>query len=237
MADGRDRIIVALDARVRVECENLVRSLEPDLRAVKIGSVLFSAEGPSVLRWAASRNLKVFLDLKFHDIPSTVSGAVSAVCRLAPLSFLTLHASGGSEMIRAARRAVDESEGRTKPKLLAVTVLTSLSESHLKEIGFQSPEPRVAVERLARMAVASGADGIVCSPKEVSLLRSVLPKEVDLVVPGIRSGGASKDDQERTAGAKEAVRAGASYLVIGRPITGASEPRQALLDFVREVES
>jgi orotidine-5'-phosphate decarboxylase len=235
--NGRDRIIVALDLPNLVSCRDLLDRLGPEARIVKIGSVLFSSEGPPVLQLASSRGLKVFLDLKFHDIPNTVAGAVAAVSRIAPLAFLTVHASGGGEMIRAARKAVDESPNQEKPKILAVTVLTSLSGEQLKEIGFGTDEPQQAVERLAKLAVEAGADGIVCSPKEVAHLRRVLPSGVKLVIPGIRPGNAVKDDQERTAAAGEAVRAGADYLVVGRPITAAKDPRAAFLDLVKEVES
>jgi orotidine-5'-phosphate decarboxylase len=234
---GRDRIIVALDLADGASCRKTLETLGPEPRIVKIGSVLFGAEGPSIVRLVSSSGLKVFLDLKFHDIPNTVAGAVSAVCRQAPVAFLTVHAGGGGEMIRAARNAAEGVGIGERPRILAVTILTSLSEANLREIGFSPPDPGVAVERLARLAVSSGADGIVCSPKEVERLRRVLPRDVTLVIPGIRPASAAKDDQERTAGAREAIRAGADYLVVGRPITAAPDPRAAFLALAAEAEA
>lgn len=234
---GKERIIVALDQPNRTACQELVTKLGSEVQFVKVGSVLFSAEGPPLLEEITAKGLKLFLDLKFHDIPNTVAGAVSSVCRLAPLSFLTLHASGGGEMIRAARRAVDKSEAKTKPKILAVTVLTSLSASHLQEIGFRSTDPKEMVPHLAKLAVDAGADGIVCSPQEVALVRGVVPKEVKLVVPGIRPATSNKGDQQRTATPKDAIGAGADYLVIGRPITAAEDPAAAFRLIAAEIDS
>ncbi|MFH1262296.1 MAG: orotidine-5'-phosphate decarboxylase [Pseudomonadota bacterium] len=232
---GSERVIVALDLPDRSACDEITRRIGPDLRYVKIGSRLFTSEGPSILAWARERGFRVFLDLKFHDIPNTVEEAVAAVASLEAVSLLTVHASGGREMIRAARKG-SERAGANRPRILAVTALTSLTEGSLQEIGFSPADPASVAGRLGRLAMDSGADGLICSAMEVAHLRETLPKNILLVVPGIRSV-AGDDDQKRTASAGEAIHLGADYLVVGRPILGSTDPRKAFLDLVRETES
>jgi orotidine-5'-phosphate decarboxylase len=189
---------------------------------LKLGLAFFLAHGPAGVR--AVTEAPVFLDLKLHDIPNTVAGAVSAVLPLGA-AMLTLHAAGGSAMIAAARNAA-EAAGAARPKLLAVTVLTSLSAAALAETGV-ADSPREQVRRLARLALAAGADGLVCSPQEVAMLRQEIGPEPLLVVPGIRPAGSPAGDQARTLTPREAVAAGADWLVIGRPLTEAPDPAAA----------
>ncbi|MDB5383348.1 MAG: pyrF, partial [Rhodospirillales bacterium] len=187
---------------------------------LKIGLELFCAMGPP----AVARPVPVFLDLKLHDIPNTVAGAVRSLLPLAP-AMLTLHASGGAAMISAARDAAERA-GAARPMLLAVTVLTSMDAAALRETGV-ADDPAAQVLRLARMAMAAGADGLVCSPREVAMLRDALGEAPFLVVPGVRPTGSDAGDQARTATPAEAVAAGADWIVIGRPITGAADPAAA----------
>ncbi len=189
---------------------------------LKLGLAFFLAQGPAGVR--AVTQAPIFLDLKLHDIPNTVAGAVSAVLPLGA-AMLTLHAGGGSAMITAARRAA-EAAGPARPKLLAVTVLTSLTAEALAETGV-SATPGAQVLRLARLALAAGADGLVCSPQEVALLRDAIGPEPLLVVPGIRPAGSPAGDQARTLTPRDALAAGADWLVIGRPITEAPDPAAA----------
>ncbi len=238
MTDNYHRIIVALDYPNQKKAESLLSLLKPELKLVKIGSILFSSEGPTILRWVKDLGLGIFLDLKYHDIPNTVAGAVEGVCKVAPLSLLTIHASGGREMIQAARKSIDQLKPDERPKLLAVTILTSLNERILDEIGFVPESPIELVARLAKLAMESGADGIVCSALEVSHLKKILPSKTVFVVPGIRShSSTTKDDQQRVATVKAALQAGATHLVVGRPITQAADPKEAFLSLVREAKS
>jgi len=192
----------------------------------KIGSELFTSAGPDVVRRLRGTGAAVFLDLKFHDIPNTVAKAVASATRL-DVQMLTVHTSGGLEMMRAAeesaQRAARET-GRDAPLVLGVTVLTSMDARTLEEIGCEA-HPGKQVERLAALAVKAGLRGLVCSPLEVSALRQWIPRSVQLVTPGIRSGLEKADDQKRTLTAREALDAGADWLVIGRPIYAAPDPR------------
>lgn len=238
MQSASERVILALDVPDFSSVEQLVDSLLPELKYVKVGPILFGSEGPSVIKKFTKRGVHLFLDLKFHDIPNTVAGAIHSVMKAGNLAFLTIHSSGGPEMIQAARKAVDESQNVSKPKLLAVTVLTSLTSKLLQKIGFQITDSGMLVEKLGAMALEAGADGLVCSPLEVARLRKVLPSSALLVVPGIRPEAMSgKDDQKRIATPKQAIEDGASYLVIGRPITQASDPRGAFHKIVQEISS
>jgi orotidine-5'-phosphate decarboxylase len=228
--DAREKIIVALD---HPELENNLKVLDrlkDEVKFVKVGSILFCKTGPSVLKQLTSRGLKIFLDLKFHDIPNTVSGAIEAVLDCAP-SLMTCHASGGSGMIREARKTLDRFHSSSK--LLAVTLLTSLGKEDVSQIGF-SDGPEAQVERLAKMALNSGADGLVCSPQEVGKLSEQFPKGL-FVVPGIRSDTLGKDDQKRTATPEQAIRDGASYIVVGRPISEAKDPKAEFLKIVERI--
>ena len=214
-----NRIIAALDTTDIGVARNWARTLEPQVGMLKLGLAFFLAQGPGGVR--AVTEAPVFLDLKLHDIPNTVAGAVSAVLPLRA-AMLTLHAAGGSAMIAAARKAA-ETAGSARPKLLAVTVLTSLGPEALAETGVDVTPPE-QVLRLAKLALAAGADGLVCSPLEVAMLRREIGPEPLLVVPGIRPAGAPAGDQARTLTPREAITAGADWLVIGRPITGARDP-------------
>ncbi|WP_207540820.1 orotidine-5'-phosphate decarboxylase [Sabulicella rubraurantiaca] len=217
------RLIVALDVPEAARAEALAHEVAPHAGLVKLGLELFCAEGPGVLGRLA-KAAPVFLDLKLHDIPNTVAGAVRS---LAPLgtAMLTLHAGGGPAMIAAAREAAEKAGG-TRPLLLAVTVLTSLDEGALEATGV-SGGAAAQVVRLARMAVASGADGLVCSPHEIAAIRYALGEAPCLVVPGIRPAGAATGDQSRVATPEEAVRDGADWIVVGRPVSGAGNPGEA----------
>jgi len=220
------RLIAALDTADPARAAAWAGALAPHLGMAKLGLEFFLANGARGLRAiaAAAPGLPIFLDLKLHDIPATVAGAVRAVLPLAP-RFLTLHAAGGTAMIAAARQAA-ESAGAARPLLLAVTVLTSLDDAALAATGVQDGAAR-QVERLARLALAAGADGLVCSPHEVGLLRAALGPAPVLVVPGIRPEGAARGDQARTMTPAQAVTAGADWIVVGRPITAAADPAAA----------
>lgn len=215
-------IIAAIDTTDLATAQSWSRDLAPHVGLLKLGLTFYLAHGPAGVR--AVTDQPVFLDLKLHDIPNTVAGGVSAVLPLGA-AMLTLHASGGSAMIAAARNAAEKA-GAARPKLLAVTVLTSLSAEALAETGIAA-SPAAQVLRLARLALKAGADGLVCSPQEVSLLRAEIGPEPLLVVPGIRPLGTEAGDQARTLTPREAMQAGASWLVIGRPITGAADPAAA----------
>ncbi|MCX7931832.1 MAG: orotidine-5'-phosphate decarboxylase [Rhodovarius sp.] len=222
-AGPAERLIVALDLGDPAAAEALAARLAPHIGCLKLGLELFCAAGPGVMAGIAALR-PVFLDLKLHDIPNTVAGAVRALLPLRP-AMLTLHAAGGAEMVAAARRAA-EAAGPARPMILAVTVLTSLSAAALAETGVAS-EPRGQVLRLARLALTAGADGLVCSPQEVAALRDAFGAGPALVVPGIRPPGSTAGDQARTATPAEAVAAGADWLVLGRPITQAPDPAAA----------
>ncbi|MDB5415061.1 MAG: orotidine 5-phosphate decarboxylase [Rubritepida sp.] len=217
------RLIVALDTPDLARAEALAMQVAPAAGLLKLGLELFCAAGPPALERLRAR-APVFLDLKLHDIPNTVAGAVGS---LAPLgaAMLTLHASGGPAMITAARRAA-ELAGAARPILLAVTVLTSMDAETLGAIGVMD-SPAQQVLRLARMAMDSGADGLVCSPREVALIRDALGETPMLVVPGIRPAGSAAGDQARIATPQDAVAAGADWIVVGRPITEAADPAAA----------
>ena len=221
-------IIVALDVSKLETALSLVEHLAPVVGAFKIGSELFTIAGPEIVRRIRATGASVFLDLKFHDIPNTVAKAVEAAVQL-DVQMLTVHTSGGSEMLRAAEQATQNSArkiGRAPPLILGVTVLTSLDSNELSEIGFEANVAR-QVERLASLAVKCGLRGLVCSPLEIAALRQILPTSVQLVTPGIRPADAQKGDQKRTLGPAEALAAGANWLVIGRPIYAAPNPRAA----------
>jgi orotidine-5'-phosphate decarboxylase len=195
----------------------------------KVGSQLFTAEGPRAVAKLADLGFDVFLDLKFHDIPNTVAHAVAAAARLPRVRLMTLHASGGLAMMRAAREAAGSKKNR--PLLLGVTVLTSFEEATLREIGMEgSLGSRVVA--LARLAKTAGLDGVVCSALEAPAVRQELGPEFKILVPGVRPATAAANDQSRVASPGDAVRAGADFLVVGRPITAAVNPRTAALEIV-----
>jgi len=224
----RNPIIVALDVPDADAALKLATQLAPVVGAFKVGKELFTAEGPDVVRRIRAAGGSVFLDLKFHDIPNTVAKAVESAVKL-DVQMLTVHTCGGAAMLRAAEKSAQDTArvlGRTAPLVLGVTVLTSLDTSDLVSVGVVS-DVAAQVERLAKLAVASGLRGLVCSPLEIVMLRGVLPAEVQLVTPGIRPAAAKSDDQKRTMTPADALAAGANWLVIGRPITAAPDPRAA----------
>jgi orotidine-5'-phosphate decarboxylase len=233
----RDRIIIALDVGTKREALTLAEELK-DARIFKIGMELFTAEGPALLEEAAALGKKPFLDLKYHDIPNTVGGAVRSAARH-HIHMLTLHASGGKEMMAAAVQAAHEEcarAGTAKPILLGVTVLTSLKDDDLRQIGYARSTADQVV-RLALLAKASGMDGVVCSPHEIEVIKRECGYDFLVVTPGIRPAWAAAQDQKRITTPAEAIGKGADYLVIGRPITGAPSPHQAFLRVLSEIET
>jgi orotidine-5'-phosphate decarboxylase len=221
-------IIAALDVPTTEQALKLAKEIAPVVGAFKIGGELFTSAGPDIVRRVRDMGAAVFLDLKFHDIPNTVAKAVASATRL-DVQMLTIHTSGGLEMMRAAEESAQQTalqSGRNAPLVLGVTVLTSMDGNALSEIGC---EPNVGrhVERLANLAVQAGLRGLVCSPLEITALRQILPGKIQLVTPGIRTGAEKADDQKRTLTPREAIDAGANWLVIGRPIYAAENPRVA----------
>jgi orotidine-5'-phosphate decarboxylase len=221
-------IIVALDVPESSQALGLVEKLSGRVGAFKIGNELFTSAGPDMVRQIRACGASVFLDLKFHDIPNTVAKAVAAATRL-DVQMLTVHCSGGPEMLRAAEASAQETAqrlGRPVPLVLGVTVLTSMDGAELSSVGLP-PNPGKQVERLAALAASAGLRGLVCSPLELALLRQTLPSSMQLVTPGIRGLEDAAGDQKRTLSAAEAMVAGANWLVIGRPICSSSDPAGA----------
>ncbi|MFO7542672.1 MAG: orotidine-5'-phosphate decarboxylase [Thiobacillus sp.] len=227
------KIIVALDYADAVSALGLVERLDPDLCRLKVGKELFTSAGPEWVRMLVARGFDVFLDLKFHDIPHTVAAACRAAAGLG-VWMVNVHASGGRRMMTAAQEALAELPQR--PLLIAVTVLTSMSTEDLQEVGV-ADAPADQVLRLARLARGSKLDGVVCSAREASMLRADLGTDFRLVTPGIRPAGADMGDQRRVMTPTEALHAGASDLVIGRPITGAPDPVVALRQIYSEIRN
>jgi orotidine-5'-phosphate decarboxylase len=233
----RNPIIVALDVPTAEAALSLAERVAPQVGAFKIGSELFTSSGPDIVRRVRATGASVFLDLKFHDIPNTVAKAVASATRL-DVQMLTIHTGGGLAMMRAAEESAQQTalqSGRSAPLVLGVTVLTSMEGQTLSEVGV---EPNVGrqVERLAQLAVKAGLRGLVCSPLEIAALRQLLPSSVQLVTPGIRSGAEKGDDQRRTLSAREAMEAGASWLVIGRPIYAAADPAKAAQEILETLQ-
>lgn len=229
-------IIAALDVPTADAALKLAREIAPAVGAFKIGSELFTAAGPDIVRRIRDTGAAVFLDLKFHDIPNTVAKAVASATRL-DVQMLTIHTSGGLEMMRAAEQSAQQiagQSGRNAPLVLGVTVLTSMDGNALAEIGCEANVGR-QVERFANLAVKAGLRGLVCSPLEIAGLRQILPSHVQLVTPGIRTGAEKADDQKRTLSPREAIRAGANWLVVGRPIYAAENPRAAAEAILKDI--
>jgi len=228
-------IIVALDVAAKAPALALVERLDPARCRLKVGNELFTRLGPSVVRTLHKRGFEVFLDLKFHDIPNTVAAACAAAADLG-VWMLNVHCTGGAAMIAAARARLDQLAGgrRPAPRLIGVTVLTSLDADDLAAVGCPG-EPRERVLRLAELGRRAGLDGVVCSPQEAALVRRALGPGFLLVTPGVRPAGAAVGDQKRVMTPAQAIAAGADYLVIGRPITGAPDPAAALAAIEQEL--
>lgn len=215
------RIVVALDFDDVDRCLDLVNQLDPTQVRLKVGKELFTTGGPQVVEQLVKRDFSVFLDLKYHDIPNTVAKAVKAAANLG-VWMIDIHAGGGTNMMIAAREALENFQER--PLLIGVTVLTSMTKEDLEQIGIES-EPEDQVLTLAALTQDAGLDGVVCSPKEVAPIREKIGKDFVLVTPGIRPAGSDLGDQRRVLTPKEALEIGSDYLVIGRPITAAPDPK------------
>jgi orotidine-5'-phosphate decarboxylase len=232
----RNPIIVALDVPTVEAALKLVEQLAPVSGAFKVGNELFTSAGPDMVRRIRGLGAPVFLDLKFHDIPNTVAKAVSSAVQL-DVQMLTVHASGGMAMLKAAEQAAQQTArqlGQTPPLVLGVTVLTSLDSEALSQIGLYA-DVSAQVRRLASLATQAGLRGLVCSPWEVAEVRQLVPASTQLVIPGIRSQTAPADDQKRTLTPREAMALGANWLVIGRPICAAENPRAAAEQILKEI--
>ena len=232
----RDRVFVALDVPTAGEARRLVERLEGEATSFKIGLQLFCSAGPELVRELASSGYRIFLDLKFHDIPNTVAGAVRSVAGLG-VAMINVHCAGGAQMLRAAREALtegEEGEEGERPALLGVTVLTSLDDDDLRALGVaHTSEGQVLV--MARTAKEAGLDGVVCSPREIGLLRADLGENFLLVTPGIRPAWSAAGDQKRITTPAQALADGASALVIGRPITAHADPAEAMRRVLEEL--
>jgi len=234
------QLLVALDVESGARAIELAMTLHGLVDGVKIGSRLFTLEGPALVRRLSDEGARVFLDLKFHDIPNTVAQAVAAAVTTGAW-MINVHASGGVPMMQAAAKAATETAarlGQAKPLVIAVTVLTSMDQATLRAGGVERPLFDQVVA-LARMAQQAGLDGVVASPQETAAIRAACGPDFAIVTPGIRgaSAGVEKNDQARTMGPGEAVRAGANYLVVGRPIIAAADPRRAAQDIVEEIQA
>jgi orotidine-5'-phosphate decarboxylase len=233
-----DQLLVALDVETGRRALDLVAALDGVAGGFKVGSRLFTLEGPALVRTIAERGARVFLDLKFHDIPNTVAQAVEAAA-LTGAWMVNVHASGGAAMMRAAAVAASAAAARTgrpAPLVIGVTVLTSMDEPTLHDVGVQRPLPDQVIS-LARLARNAGLQGVVASPLETAAIRAACGPGFLIVTPGIRgaSAGSEKNDQHRTLGPAEALAAGADYLVVGRPIIGAADPRRAAEQIAEEI--
>ena len=238
MRDAKSRLAVALDLPDRASLLAMARRVGPEAGFLKLGLEAFVAEGPSLVREVVGAGADVFLDLKLHDIPNTV-GRAAAAAAATGAAIVNCHASGGSDMMRAfgdQARAAAAKAGARAPRLIAVTVLTSLDAAAVARIGFEG-SPREAAVRLAALAQESGLDGVVCSPEEIGAIRAACGRDFLLVVPGVRPKGAEAGDQKRVATPEDAIRAGADVLVVGRPITGAPDPAAAARAVAAEIAS
>ena len=233
MISTRERLIVALDVSSSVEAQKIVAALGDSVQTYKVGMQLYTAEGPQIVRDLVASGRKVFLDLKYHDIPNTVQAAVGEAAQLG-VSMLTVHASGGIKMLAAATGAARAANSALL--ILAVTVLTSMNEQDLDEIGIQAPVEN-QVLRLASMAITAGCAGVVSSAREVRMLRDKFGDQFLAVTPGVRPAGSNHEDQARVVTPAEAISAGASHIVVGRPITGARDPARAAQEILEQIGS
>jgi orotidine-5'-phosphate decarboxylase len=239
-AHPRSSLIVALDFDSISSAMKFADKLADVVGLFKIGSQLFTAAGPEAVKEVAALGPGVFLDLKFHDIPNTVAGAVLAAAAMPGVQLMNVHALGGKAMLEAAAQAISAGVpmGADRPRLLAVTILTSMDQKDLREIGLTGPSRERAV-KLASLAKSAGVDGVVASVQEAKLIRKACGRDFLIVTPGVRPNGKSKmkkaDDQARTATPSEAIRAGADYIVVGRPILAAEDPRAAAQAIVDEM--
>jgi orotidine-5'-phosphate decarboxylase len=235
--EATDKLIFALDAKDYEEALSWIELLSGYVGMFKVGKELFTAVGPKIIQAIKERSQKVFLDLKFHDIPNTVARAAEAAVRM-NVDMFNVHAAGGFQMIKDTVSSAwncSDQLGQNRPVLLAVTVLTSLNDDDLKEIGFQKNTQELVLH-LAGLAKDAGASGVVASPQDIAKLRNKFGNEFVIVTPGIRSASEmKKDDQKRTLSAYEAIKTGADYIVVGRPIRAADEPLAACRQIVREI--
>ncbi|MFT4766309.1 MAG: orotidine-5'-phosphate decarboxylase [Oleispira sp.] len=226
-------IVVALDYPTPKQALEMAKQLDPTRCRVKVGKELFTASGPAILEQLHKLNFDVFLDLKFHDIPNTCAGAVAAAAELG-VWMVNVHASGGERMMNAAAEAI--ANKNNKPILIAVTVLTSMEQSDLAGIGLDI-SPQQQVERLAKLSKQSGMDGVVSSAQEIELIKDICGKDFLTITPGIRPAGSASGDQRRIMTPEEAVNVGGDYLVIGRPITQSTNPKEACLDIINSLQT
>jgi len=235
--NAKDKLIVALDVDHADRALELFDALRDYVAVFKIGMQLFTAAGPEIVRRIVSRGGRIFLDLKYHDIPNTVAAAGVEATRLG-VSIFNIHASGGSEMMKRTAEAVNETAAReklTKPTILGVTLLTSVDQETLRQIGIDD-EPAIVVRRLALLAQTSGLDGVVASAQEIKIIREAVPNSGFVIVtPGMRSAHDPSDDQRRRMTVGEAISAGADYVVVGRPILNAEDPSKAARMFLQEI--
>jgi orotidine-5'-phosphate decarboxylase len=235
-SDPKEKIIFALDVEHFSEAQRWVNLLKDRIGLFKVGKQLFTHAGPKVIDMIRQKGQKVFLDLKYHDIPNTVARAGEEATKL-NVTMFNLHALGGFEMMKKtveASKAMAKNLGMTKPLILAVTVLTSMDEDSLKEVGVQGPLLE-EVGRLASLASKAGVDGVIASPQEIGIIRERCGEKFIVVTPGIRAPSEKKDDQKRTLTPKEAISAGANYLVIGRPIKEAKDPLEAVQKIIEDI--
>jgi orotidine-5'-phosphate decarboxylase len=241
-AHPRSSLIVALDFDSLSTALKFAKQVADLVGMFKIGSQLFTSAGPEAVRQVAQLGADIFLDLKFHDIPNTVAGAVLASAAMPGVQLVNVHALGGSAMLRAAAQAISAGVpmGADRPRLLAVTILTSMDQKAVREVGIGGP-PTTRVVKLAILAQKAGVDGVVASVRETKAIRKACGREFLIVTPGVRLKetvvGAKKDDQARTATPREAIRAGADFIVVGRPILAATDPRAAAQEIVDEIAS
>ena len=226
-------VYIALDYHNRIQADAMVSQLDPGKVGIKVGKELFTTEGPDWVSEQVEKGFSVFLDLKFHDIPNTVAKAVTAAAKLG-VDVVNVHASGGLKMMQAADAALQELPTDKRPLLIAVTVLTSMDESDLADIGIIVPV-REQVLRLAKLTQRAGLDGVVCSAQEAKMLHDELGAAFKLMTPGIRPAAAQQDDQKRTLTPCQAQQAGVDFMVIGRPVTQADNPHQAVLEILAEL--